>query len=118
MSYGDDSWPFDDELLRQVGLFETLKRESSALIAEDSDALLAMATDVSAALGHELTEEDYHALCRHFLDHAIHLSIGKIVPVLLRLLKEEDMEFLNQLATRCPPNWIGAYKKGSGKTLN
>lgn len=114
MSHGENSWPFDDELLKQIDLFEQLKRESSKLIMEDGDALAFMASDISEALGRgpkDVDEQSYNALCEQFLTHAIQLSMGKIVPVLLRLLKEEDMDFLGQLSDRCPPNWIQTNKE-------
>jgi len=109
MSHEQSSWPFDDELFKQIELFEQLKKESSALIMEDGDSLAAMAFDISDTLGvspEEFDEKLYNVLCEQFLTHAIHLSMGKIVPVLLQLLKNEDMDFLSQLSDRCPPNWI------------
>jgi hypothetical protein len=79
------------------------------LIMQDGEALASMASDISEIFGKDPGEFDealYNALCEQYLTHAIHLSMGKIVPVLLRLLKEEDMDFLAQLSDRFPPNWI------------
>jgi hypothetical protein len=121
MSYQQSGWPFDDELFKQVDLFEQLKAQASELIMEDGESLAAMAFDIGEALGigsEEFNEDRYNALCEVFLTHAIHLSMGKIVPVLLRLLREQDMAFLEQLSDRCHPNWININRTGEKRIVH
>lgn len=45
------------------------------------------------------------------LRYAVEFSFQNVVPVMLRLLKEEDMDFIEELAETMEPHWVDNYRK-------
>lgn len=91
---------------RHLLFIDKFRKRFFELLDED-DKLCALADEIHAKMETGRASETGKVL----LSYAVEFSFQHVVPVLLTLLKEEDMDFIEELAETMEPKWLDDYRK-------